>query len=126
MPDRPNHLNTHDYRNETDVDPTHPPTHPPPHFLPKARAARLTRLIRLIRLVRFVRLLKFSARLGRRHHKDGDVDGEQHKDTEQPSRIGQTLAQQMSQRVVLLVLAVLFVTPFMNETRDPNFPMMMT
>ena len=68
-----------------------------------------------------MRLLKFSARLGRGANQE-DANG----DTGKPSRIGQTLAQQMSQRVVLLVLAVLFVTPFMSIDRDASFPMRMT
>ena len=66
-----------------------------------ARAAKMARLVRLIRLVRFVRLLKFVAHLGRKNKDDQDTEAVQ--GAAPPSRIGEILAEQMSQRVVILV-----------------------
>ena len=63
-------------------------------------------------------LRTYSAQLGRGHHSDDSAA--------QPSKLGNMLAQKMSQRVVLLVLVVLFVTPFMSTERDATFPMQMT
>jgi len=83
-----------------------------------ARATKMARLVRLIRLVRFVRLLKFVAHLGRK--KVDDDGGEE--SAAKPSRIGEILAEQMSQRVVILVLLVLFIAPLLNAEREISYP----
>lgn len=91
-----------------------------------ARATKMARLVRLIRLVRFVRLLKFVARLGR---KQGNGDDEKGHGADvlasKPSRIGEILAEQMSQRVVILVLLVLFIAPLLNAERELSYPVTM-
>jgi hypothetical protein len=86
-----------------------------------ARATKMARLVRLIRLVRFVRLLKFVTHLGRKSINDqGRADS-----ASKPSRIGEILAEQMSQRVVILVLLVLFIAPLLNAEREISYPLTM-
>eukprot|EP00613_Pedinella_sp_CCMP2098_P055393 CAMPEP_0171890030 /NCGR_PEP_ID=MMETSP0992-20121227/43952_1 /TAXON_ID=483369 /ORGANISM="non described non described, Strain CCMP2098" /LENGTH=899 /DNA_ID=CAMNT_0012517199 /DNA_START=93 /DNA_END=2792 /DNA_ORIENTATION=+ len=93
-----------------------------------ARATKLARLVRLIRLVRFVRLLKYVAHLGNNTKSNSFEDDSDaiNAQASRPSTIGDVLAEQMSQRVVILVLLVLLVAPLLNAERNITFPMEMT
>lgn len=113
-----------------------------------ARATRLVKLVRLIRLIRFVKVLSFfngttldddhgdSAQKGIRYVYYNTVlqinlekvvyflykcsllllfnIAAQHK----PSRVGEILSEQISRRVVVLVLLVLFVAPQLQVETD--------
>mmetsp|Transcript_28001 Transcript_28001/g.36182 ORF Transcript_28001/g.36182 Transcript_28001/m.36182 type:complete len:983 (-) Transcript_28001:549-3497(-) len=77
-----------------------------------ARATRLVRLVRLIRLVRFVKVLSYFN--GSNQEETTEEEQVQHK----PSRVGEILSEQISRRVVVLVLLVLFVSPQLSVSSD--------
>jgi class 3 adenylate cyclase len=82
-----------------------------------ARATRLVRLVRLIRLVRFIKVLSFFN--GSSSHMAEDEDGNEEEQVKnKPSRVGEILSEQISRRVVVLVLLVLFVAPQLSVTTD--------
>jgi hypothetical protein len=77
-----------------------------------SKAGRIVRVVRLVRMIRIVRLYKI-----RKDHQD-DQDEEEMTVEEQiaaePSKVGKRLTELTTRRVIILVLAMIIFTPFME------------
>ena len=72
-----------------------------------AKSAKVVRIIRIVRLTRLVRLVKLWKSYG-----GGDVEIEEVEMNEEPSNVGTKLNEKTMRKVIIIVLAMLILTPF--------------
>lgn len=70
------------------------------------KAGRVVRIVRLVRLVRIVKIIKFGRNTA--IHDDGDDE------EDQPSHLGNQLAETITRSTILLVLLMLFILPIFD------------
>jgi len=83
-----------------------------------SRAGRVVRLIRLIRLIRIMKLYKMHLEKQRKKEElklgelRGPVEDDEPEDSTHESRVGKKLTEMTTRRVIMIVLIMLFISPF--------------
>lgn len=83
-----------------------------------SRAGRVVRLIRLIRLLRIIKLYKLHLEQARKKERiklgemRGSVEDDEPQESTHESRVGKKLTEMTTRRVIMIVLIMLFVSPF--------------